>query len=87
VFSPDGRFVVTSSDDGVRVFDAGSGRCLRRLRQFPGGSVVCDGEGNVLSVRGEAWRYVYGLLDRPGQPPLVVDPGPLPMEADVSLLG
>ena len=66
VFSADGRLVLTAAADGLRVFEAETGRCLRALRIYPKATAVCDGDGRVLSLSGEAWRYVYGLQERPG---------------------
>jgi WD40 repeat protein len=62
VFTPDGRYVLTSSaDKTIRVWDLASGESIRTLRLAIGHGV--DGVINALNITPDGQRIAFGIVD------------------------
>jgi WD40 repeat protein len=61
-FSPDGTRLVGVLSDGLRVWDAATGRGLLQVRQPPGsstGSVAFSSDGNWIVSRGAGGVWIW----------------------------
>ena len=63
IVSLDRRFFATSGDDGVRVWDAASGRLIKYLPMLTGGSFAFDIHGELLQVTGSGSRSFTRRFD------------------------
>src|SRR5262249_18616822 len=62
VFTPDGRYVLTSSaDKTIRVWDLASGESIRTLRLTVGQGF--DGVINALNITPDGQRIAFGIVD------------------------